>query len=136
MIRERALAVGLGLLMLVAALVLMFFKGPSGGGVLPSCVFHEITGLHCAGCGMTRATNELIHGRVASAMDYNPAGVVALPLVVGWVVLMVPPWVFGKRGPRWLMPSAKPLWVLLGLVVAYWILRNLPWWPFTLLAPV
>ena len=40
--------------------------------------------------------------------------------------------------PRWLQPlmrvvMAPKLW--LAVLPAYWVARNLPWYPFTLLAP-
>jgi hypothetical protein len=49
------------------------------------CPFRRVTGLLCPGCGLTRATLHLLHGRVRTALDYHPlapalllAGIVAL----------------------------------------------------------
>jgi hypothetical protein len=49
---------------------------------LPLCRFHAMTGLNCPGCGATRATHELLHGRLAAAWHYNALWVLSLPLVV------------------------------------------------------
>ena len=34
---------------------------------LSLCTFHRMTGLDCPGCGATRATHELLHGRIVAA---------------------------------------------------------------------
>jgi hypothetical protein len=38
----------------------------------PRCVFHEITGLPCATCGMTRCGIEFFHGDFLAALKWNP----------------------------------------------------------------
>ncbi|WP_242112895.1 DUF2752 domain-containing protein [Luteimonas aquatica] len=105
---------------------------PNVPGLFPPCVFHALTGYWCVGCGITRALHALVHGDLARAFSMNPLATALLmlaPLLAAW-----------KLGwqPRWLRPGvallAEPrLWLV--LLPAYWIARNLPWWPFTLLAP-
>ena len=36
------------------------------------CIFHEITGLYCPGCGGTRAFFSLLHGHPVLSFMYNP----------------------------------------------------------------
>jgi Protein of unknown function (DUF2752) len=38
----------------------------------PRCVFHELTGLPCATCGMTRCAIEFFHGHIFAAFKWNP----------------------------------------------------------------
>lgn len=38
----------------------------------PRCVFHEITGLPCATCGMTRCAIQFFHGHFLAALKWNP----------------------------------------------------------------
>ena len=38
----------------------------------PRCVFHEITGLPCATCGMTRCGIQFFHGQFLAALKWNP----------------------------------------------------------------
>jgi hypothetical protein len=40
----------------------------------------------------------------------------------------------GRRLPGVFLPSFV-IWTLLATIIAFWILRNLPWYPFSLLAP-
>jgi hypothetical protein len=99
---------------------------------LPGCLIHELTGLHCPGCGGTRCAVRLMHGNLAGAFAMNAAVVLIAASGIGVVgsaawsewkgrpVKGVPPWL---------------AWCLAGMLVAFTVLRNLPWWPFTLLAP-
>jgi hypothetical protein len=98
----------------------------------PPCVFLSITGFFCPGCGITRALHALVHGDLARAFAMNPVALVIMPLI--------PLMLLHARGfqPRWLRPvmtvAMEPkLWIV--AIPAYWIARNLPWWPFAWMAP-
>ena len=102
------------------------------GNVFPKCLFHEATGYWCIGCGLTRALHALVHGDIARAFAMNPLAMLVLPLM--------PLMLLHERGvrPATLQPLMSvvmmpKLWMI--LLPAYWVARNLPWWPFTLLAP-
>lgn len=111
---------------------LMLREGP---GVLPfGCVFYESTGLHCPGCGMTRATRATLSGEFGSAFRYNPIGLVLLPFLAIITVPQVWAWVHDRRPPPFPI-GMRSAWVLVALILAFGVLRNLPWPPFTLLAP-
>lgn len=104
----------------------------AAGNPFPPCMFRAFTGCYCIGCGLTRALHALVHGDLARAFSMNPLAMLLLPLVP----LMVA-WSGGWQ-PRVLAPLMR--WVLepklwLVLLPTYWIARNLPWYPFTLLAP-
>ena len=117
----RVLAASLvaGIVLIAGAVV--YFAGPSSPW-LPKCPLHEMTGLHCPGCGMTRATHALLHGDLPGAFRFNP-------LVMGLLPLGALALAFRFR------IGIKTAWVLVALVIAFGVLRNLPSWPFVLLAP-
>lgn len=102
------------------------------GNPFPPCMFRALTGWFCIGCGLTRAMHALAHGDLVRAFAMNPLGVSLIgvvPLMLAWS---------GGWQPRVLAPLMR--WVLepklwLVLLPGYWIARNLPWFPFTLLAP-
>jgi hypothetical protein len=94
---------------------------------LPACTFHALTGLDCPGCGATRATHELLHGRLLTALRYNPLWVLSLPLVL---YLAVSEWRLsaGRRPLPGDLPRQPWFWIsLVTLATAYVIVRNLPW---------
>jgi hypothetical protein len=120
-IRAKTISVGAAFCAVAAAL---FALDPGHVRILPVCPFHQLTGLWCPGCGTTRALHQLLHGNLAAAIRLNPLAIVMLPLA-GYLV---------ARGNA---STVKPtwIWVLLGVVVAFGIFRNIPAYPFTLLAP-
>jgi uncharacterized protein DUF2752 len=44
----------------------------------PRCVFHELTGLPCVTCGMTRCAIQFFHGHFFAALKWNPLVFTAL----------------------------------------------------------
>lgn len=99
---------------------------------LPPCLFHALTGLYCPGCGSTRALHALLHGDLAQAMAMNPLLVVALP-VLALMALNAAGWKPQGSERFWCSIGSPKAWLL--VLLAYWLLRNLPWWPFSWLAP-
>lgn len=107
--------------------------GPVPPAWAPPCPFHVLTGLHCPGCGSTRTLHALAHGEFGRALQLNPLLVLALPFLVAWAGAA---WWRGVRHDLPPAPLPKPAAaVTLVTVLRYFVLRNLPWWPFTLLAP-
>ena len=131
MILLVAVAVGVG-----AAVYLYHHKPGSGPGYHPQCTVSQLTGFDCAGCGMTRATHELLHLRVGRAFRYNPLVVAALPFLAVWVGLEVAAWLWRERyrGPRVRVSRNVGVGIVV-VVLLYSVLRNIPVWPFELLAP-
>ena len=117
------------------AAALLFFRPPSGeAGFYPPCVWHVVTGTHCPGCGITRAFHDLLHGRVLEALDHNAVGL--LVLCASAAVLTRPLWIALRRD-RWeppVLPRRTSTWLVAGGLL-WALLRNLPWAPFTVLAP-
>lgn len=46
------------------------------------CSFRRMTGMDCAGCGMTRCFISLGHGDLPAAWKYNPAGILLYAIVL------------------------------------------------------
>jgi hypothetical protein len=102
---------------------------------LPSCWFHRITGLYCPGCGATRATHDMLHGDIASALRHNALWTLGLPLAL-YAAASETLMLLGRR-PLWGNPSRRS-WLVCTVAcvaVAFFLLRNIPLWPFVLLVP-
>lgn len=131
--RKRAIEVALGAAVLLAAIYALRQYGPDGW--LPACAFHTLTGLNCPCCGMTRATVAALHGHLGNAFRLNPLGMLLLPPAMLGLGLELIGWVRGKPLPWRMHLGTRTGWCLLVTVITFGVLRNLPWWPFTLLAP-
>lgn len=101
----------------------------------PICAFHATTGLHCPGCGGIRATHELLHGRLPSALEHNALLVLSLPLFFYAALSEALRAVRGRPLPG---DPARKSWFYLAIAVfavIFGVLRNVPSHPFTLLVP-
>jgi hypothetical protein len=119
----------------VAGAGLLFAVDPSTSNVYLPCPFHQFTGLFCPGCGSTRATHHLLHGRLGTAFGYNPLLVVALPFVVYGVAQSARRWVRAEVPPPASRRQGWWVWALLVVVLAFAVARNLPWEPVRWMAP-
>ncbi len=113
---------------------------PSGEwqAFFPKCIFYMTTGLHCPGCGCTRAIYHLLNGQVLLALQHNAMLIIALPGVI-LEAMRASFWFLEIPLPRIMIRRFRlQAWqaVAIGVaIVAFWILRNLPYAPFELLAP-
>jgi hypothetical protein len=116
------------------ATALLFFVDPRAHQVFLPCPFHLVTGLYCPFCGGLRMVHDLAHGQLVAALHDDA---LALPLlaiaVLAWLNVAVGSWlgrpVVRVRRPGWLWPA------VVVVLVAWTILRNLPFGPFTALRP-
>ena len=81
-----------------------------------------------------RSLHQLMHGNLAAALDLNPLMVPALPFLAYPFISYVLYNLRGKGLPRINIPPFLA-WSILALVILFWILRNVPVYPFTVLAP-
>jgi hypothetical protein len=131
---DRAWGLMLGVLIAVLLAWLLYQSGPTASW-LPGCLFHRWTGFDCPGCGMTRAAHAALHGRLGEALRFNPLGMVLLPAAMVGLGLEWIGWVRGRPLPVRFRIGGYWAWWLLAVLLTFWVLRNVPVWPCTLLAP-
>ena len=121
-VSSRWLIVGVvfALLVLAAGVQLLRRFDPAEYSFYPKCVLHEVTGLHCPGCGSTRAVGALADGRFLDAVRYNP-----LLIIGGPVILVIVLWK-RKRKPFGEAGWAAFVVFLLVFLIVYSIARNVP----------
>lgn len=107
---------------------------PAVSGVFPPCPVRYLTGLYCPGCGSLRAMHALLHGELGRAWAMNPLMIVMLPFVTYGLVSAALLELRGKGLPEVMLPAS---WIraFCVVVVLYGVARNLPLYPFDLLAP-
>ena len=115
-------------------LSVVYLLDPGSSELYPPCPFLALTGFYCPGCGTLRALHQLTIGHPVAALDLNPLMVLLLPFVAYFLashaMLAVTGWPLRRVFVR-----PELIWALLGVVLVYWLLRNVPAYPFTLLAP-
>ena len=130
---ERVFA-GAGILTIGAGASLVGYFNPTTARFFPVCPLYSLTGIHCPGCGLTRGFHALFHGDVLTALHYNallPIFALFLAFIFVSLVLIV-----GRgRGLSWRIFPPSAMYGFLVLAAAFFVLRNLPFYPFTLLAP-
>lgn len=99
------------------------------------CVFHKLTGLYCPGCGAGRALSALLHLHLVDAIDYNVFFVMALPLAAYYLLKKYIVLVFHRDPLPIFSTSLRTYNIVMLVILGFWILRNIPVFPFTLLAP-
>lgn len=96
------------------------------------CPIHAVTGLYCPGCGVSRMCLALLRLDVAEAASWNIGVMAALPFAA--VVFVYQAVRYVKTGDarmrRW---QDVLIWVMIGWLLVFTVLRNLPW--FSFLAP-
>ena len=112
----------------------LFFLNPNDNSFFPKCSLYVATGYTCPGCGSTRALYHLSHGNVLEAFRLNPGLITLLLLSVTDYTRYA---IAVKRAKRFqtLFCNTKLIFTLLGGMLIYGIVRNLPWAPFAGLAP-
>ena len=113
------------------SVVLLIFNpaSPASQGFFPQCPFRMITGLQCPGCGTTRACYQLIHLHPVAAFKLNPLMMMTLPFIIYGLVGFTKSAVTGQPQRRVFIPSFY-LWAWVVVMIAFWIFRNTPWYPF------
>ena len=131
---KRVCVVALAGILIGLPVIYLYQTGP-GGPWFPGCLFHELTGFHCPGCGLTRATYSALHGDLLAALRFNCLGLLLMSGALLGLGLEVFGWMRDKPPPVSLRFGRRVMWWLIGAVLAFWVLRNIPAWPFSLLAP-
>ena len=88
------------------------------------CLFNEITGLSCPGCGNTRAALALLRLDFPGMLRHN----LLFPLEAGYLL-----WIYVASAKRYLengrfslaTPSPVVDWCFLAVLLMWWILRNI-----------
>lgn len=117
----------------IAAVMLRTFD-PATSGIFPPCPVFYLTGWYCPGCGSLRALHQLLHGNLPAAWAMNPLTVLLLPFVCYGLASHAVRLFRGQALPQRFIPAS---WIrALGtVIVIFGIVRNLPFYPFDLLAP-
>lgn len=98
------------------------------------CYFRDLTGLYCPGCGSGHAVAAMLRGDFGAAFRWNPMvyllGIPSMGILIYEYIRVV----FGIRSMKPVMLPGWLMYSMAALLIAFWILRNVPQFPF--LAPI
>lgn len=100
------------------------------GGFLPVCPTKALLGIDCPGCGTLRMLYSVLHGDLPAALKFNALALVALVLLV----FAFATWTYGQVVGRRIWSWQHYRWsaaATMVLVSVWFVVRNLPFAPFT-----
>ena len=118
----------------VASVPVLYRFNPLEVHFYPRCPLYVMTGIYCPGCGALRAGHALLHGHLLTALDYNALLVLAAPFLAYALAAQAILALTGRRLPTYDL-SGREAKAIMWLFIAFMLLRNLPLYPLSLLAP-
>ncbi len=100
----------IGAFLIVLGICAACMVNPTNAAWFPKCLFKQLTGFDCPGCGTARAIHAAAHGDFSAAFHYNPILVVAIPFCV--IILAKPDWA-KRRCVAWSAFIVSVGWMIL-----------------------
>ncbi len=87
------------------------------------CLFREITGLECPGCGTSRMALALMRFDIPSAFHYNPVAFFSFPL---WFLISIGAFAGHPRMFRSANNLLRILYINIAVYMIFTVVRNIP----------
>ena len=112
------------------------FDPEKNGELFLSCPVYRFTGFYCPADGNTRALHALVHFDIFGMLKNNLLFPFLL-FILAWLFIGEYLHLLLRRRILWFPKQFKLRWVWIGVSVAvlFTVLRNIPVYPFSLLAP-
>jgi hypothetical protein len=125
---RKILKWSIGIIIVAIFALLYRINDPARSNYFPKCPFYKLTGYKCPGCGSQRAIHHLLNAEFYQAFKENALLVISIPyLLTGFTFdLIKNP---GERILKWrkTLFGKKAIYIILSLIIAFWILRNIPY---------
>lgn len=122
---KKKLSVLLLSVLATIAIFIFFYNDPATQSFFPTCPFLAISGYQCPGCGSQRAIHQMLHFNYQAAFVYNPLVVIFTPYILLGLYIE---YLDKKRRflkIRNILYGRYAALIILLLIVAYWIIRNI-----------
>lgn len=94
-------------------------------GIYIPCMFHEITGYKCPGCGITHLLFDLVNFRFVEAFKDNPLLFIYLPFIIAYYIYMTYLYIYNKKD-KIIVKIPDYIWgILIAITIIYGIVRNI-----------
>jgi len=123
------------MLLLFGVIAFFYFSiDPNEVDFMLKCPLYRTTGVYCPGCGSQRAIHHLLHFDLIKAAHNNMLLLLGLLSAVYHYSIQFINKYFNKN-LKSIFDTKKNLLIALLIDTLFWLLRNIPYYPFTLLAP-
>ncbi len=126
--KNKRIIVILVLIMLILLISFLYYRFYSLYRIGIPCIFHEITGLYCPGCGITRALFSLFELNIKKALQYNILIFILSPFLLYYVIISIKNWLLFKKQTK--IITNWILYIILIITVLFGILRNISCFDF------
>ena len=127
--KKRILKVIFFLIISILLLIGYYFLNHKIGFGIP-CPIHRTIGLYCPGCGITRMLFALMELNFAKAFRYNQLLFILLPLFIAYIVYQIYLYIMDKKDEILVKIPSIVYYILLFIVIAWGVIRNLEVFPF------
>ncbi|PHR69378.1 MAG: hypothetical protein COA67_10410 [Lutibacter sp.] len=124
----------IGLLFVGMMIAILYFYFNPSVTFFPKCPLYTTTGIYCPGCGSQRAFHDLLHLDFKGVIGHNLLFLFGLSILIYHLTVNFLNTFYNKGIKNILYHKKAPILILV-LIIIFWILRNIPLYPFTLLAP-
>lgn len=91
------------------------------------CLFHELCGYYCPGCGITRMFYSILKLDLYQAFRYNAFLFCLLPFAVFYCIYIFICWIHDKC---FFLPTKRFIYMILILFLFFGIIRNIPYFSY------
>lgn len=110
-------------IILLLILISYYYINKYTGFYIP-CIFREITGLKCPGCGITHMIFDMLNFRFVEAFYENPLVFIYFPFIVAYYFYMTYLYIYNKRD-KVLTKIPNYIWtIMIVITIIYGIVRN------------
>lgn len=121
------------LAVIITCILISFFNSSVLLKYLSVCIFHRLTGFYCPLCGITRSLTLGINGKLIKAFSHNSLFYILLVYVL--ILLLYHYFIKKQKSNNKILFTKIHITIIISLTGLFWILRNLPLFPFSYLAP-
>ena len=111
-------------LVLLIIFIAYYILNKTTGFYIP-CIFHEITGLDCPGCGITRCLFDLVNLRIKDAFLVNPLVFIYLPFIIVYFLYKSYLYIYNKKDKILVKIPNYVMYIILVITIIYGVLRNI-----------
>lgn len=116
------------LLFVLSGVIFLFTKYNPATMPFPQCPLYKYAGIKCPGCGSQRALHQLLNGNISAAFAYNPLLIISLPYLLLAFIFEIEKVKQAYPKIRKTLFGFTAIMIVLIIVIAYFILRNVYGW--------